>query len=346
MCVLKPEHGLEEKPVSLQIDTAAQVSVMSLNFLNKHFKCLKLSTPENKVTLLTADNRSILIAGTHNFEVLIGAKSEIIQFCIIKQGQTCLLGLPDIMKLGLKIDFGLLHEVMNHTNDKNSIMQISSEDDLQIFEIGAAWKASNNKRGAPKIMFFTPQHKVEVPQQKYISLYLICNDAEIQEWLYSRCLIWDCNCIVNVDDAECNTCLLTTLILSGLITPQCTIIILYSSNYACVLETNVDRFTALVNPSCDRFNRDMKTKQINAITVEAPGFVLSNDEMYFDPGQTDYKFSALNQVGPIDEGSFLKFEAYDLTNLCPICEVNGQKVFCDLNNEHCESLLNVKQKAG
>ena len=28
ICVLKPEHGLEEKPVSLQIDTVAQVSVM------------------------------------------------------------------------------------------------------------------------------------------------------------------------------------------------------------------------------------------------------------------------------------------------------------------------------
>ena len=34
ICVLKPEHGLEEKPVSLQIDTAAQVSVMCLNYLN------------------------------------------------------------------------------------------------------------------------------------------------------------------------------------------------------------------------------------------------------------------------------------------------------------------------
>ena len=58
----------------------------------------KLSMPKRKVTLLTANNRSILIAGTHNFEVLIGPKSKIIQFYIIKQGQTCLLGLPDIMK--------------------------------------------------------------------------------------------------------------------------------------------------------------------------------------------------------------------------------------------------------
>ena len=61
ICVLKSEHDFEEKPISLQIDTAAQVSVMSLIFLNKYFKYLKLSTPENKVMLLTADNRSILI---------------------------------------------------------------------------------------------------------------------------------------------------------------------------------------------------------------------------------------------------------------------------------------------
>ena len=118
MCVLKPEHGLEEKPVSLQIDTAAQVSVMSLNYLRKHFTCLKLTMPKSKITLLTADNRSILIAGTHNFEVLIGPKSEIIQFYIIKQGLTCLLGLPDIMKLGLKIDFGLLRDGMDESFDR------------------------------------------------------------------------------------------------------------------------------------------------------------------------------------------------------------------------------------
>ena len=100
ICVLRSEHGFEEKPISLQIDTAAQVSVMSLIFLNKHFKCLKLSSPKRKVSFLTADIRSILISGTHNFEVLIGPKSERIQFYIIKQGETCLLGLPDIVKWG------------------------------------------------------------------------------------------------------------------------------------------------------------------------------------------------------------------------------------------------------
>ena len=74
--------------------------------------------------------------------------------------------------------------------------------------------------------------------------------------------------------------------------------------------------------------------------------------MYFDPGfistdgQTDYKFSPLNQIGPIDESSFMRFEDYDLSNLCPICEGDGQKVFCNLNNEYSESLLRFKQKAG
>ena len=74
--------------------------------------------------------------------MLIGLKSEIIQFYIIKQGDTCLLGLPDIVKLGLKIDFGLLHEGRRDSNDINSIMQISGEDDLKIFGIGTAGKAS------------------------------------------------------------------------------------------------------------------------------------------------------------------------------------------------------------
>ena len=88
--------------------------------------------PSSNVTLLTADNRSILIAGTHNFEVIIGPKSVVIQFYIIKQGLTCLLGLPDIMRLGLKIDFGLLRDGSDQTYDNENIMQISSEYDLQV----------------------------------------------------------------------------------------------------------------------------------------------------------------------------------------------------------------------
>ena len=120
--------------------------------------------PKSKITLLTADNRSISIAGIHNFEVLIGPKSEIIQFYIIKQGLTCLLGLPDIMKLGLKIDFGLLRDGMDKSFDRNNIMQISSEYELQVFEIGSVGRNSTNARGTPKIMFFTPLHKVHVPE--------------------------------------------------------------------------------------------------------------------------------------------------------------------------------------
>ena len=55
--------------------------------------------------------------------------------------------------------------------------------------------------------------------------------------------------------------------------------------------------------------------------MEAPGIVLSDNEMYFDPGfistdgQTDFKFSPLNQIGQIDESSFIKFEDYNLSNL-------------------------------
>ena len=48
--VLRSVDNYEEVPISLQIDTAAQVSVMSLSFMNKHFKCLKLCTPGKRVS--------------------------------------------------------------------------------------------------------------------------------------------------------------------------------------------------------------------------------------------------------------------------------------------------------
>ena len=54
---------------------------------------------------------------------------------------------------------------MNKGLDRNKIMQISSESDLQIFEIGSVGRTPTNARGTPTIMFFTPQHKDEVPQQ-------------------------------------------------------------------------------------------------------------------------------------------------------------------------------------
>ena len=76
-------------------------------------------------------------------------------------------------------------------------------------------------------------------------------------------------------------------------------------------------------------------KNVNAITVEASEFVLSDDEIFFDPGfistdnQTKYKFDAINKVGPVDETLYLQFEDYNLSNLCSVCELDGQEVFCD-----------------
>ena len=170
---LRSVDNYEEIPISLQIDTAAQVSVMSLNFMNKYFKCLKLCKPVKSVTLLTADNRSIMIAGTHKFEVLIGDKSKIIQFYVIKQGETCLLGLPDIVRLGLKIDFELMQMGKKDTNDVESAMQISGEKDLRIYSLNSKSEDSLDTRKGSIIMHFTPHHKVEIQEQKPTSVSLI-----------------------------------------------------------------------------------------------------------------------------------------------------------------------------
>ena len=195
ICVLKPEHGSEEKPVSVQIDTAAQVSIMSLSFLRKHFSCLKLTKPQKKITLLTADNRSIKISGVYNFSVDISSISVLIKFYIIQQGMTCLLGLPDIVKLGLQINFGVLKDTSSHNPNFMNIQQISHETELSVFKTEITNKESNEMKGAPKIMFFTPLHKIHVPENTLISISLICNDDNIGDYLYFRCLVWDCNCI-------------------------------------------------------------------------------------------------------------------------------------------------------
>ena len=47
---LTPKGGCEEKPVTLTIDSAAQVSVMSLSFLEQNFPGHKPELPKNKVT--------------------------------------------------------------------------------------------------------------------------------------------------------------------------------------------------------------------------------------------------------------------------------------------------------
>ena len=195
---------------------------------------------------------------------------------------TCLLGLPDIVKLGLQINFGVLKDTSSQNPNFMNIQQISHETELSVFKTEITNKESNEMKGAPKIMFFTPLHKIHVPENTLISISLICNNGNIGDYLYFRCLVWDCNCIKKVGDDECKTCELTQPIFSGLITPQRTIHIVYKSEIACVLEPNVDMFTVLVNPNVSLFNKYMKIrKKINAITVEAPGFILSDDEIFF-----------------------------------------------------------------
>ena len=102
---------------------------------------------------------------------------------------TCLLGLPDIVKLGLQINFGVLKDTSYHNPNYMNIQQILHETELSVFKTDIAIRESNEMKGAPKIMFFTPLHKLHIPENTLISISLICNDGNIGDYLYFRCLV-------------------------------------------------------------------------------------------------------------------------------------------------------------
>ena len=102
---LTPKGGCEEKPVTLTLDSAAQVSVMSLSFLEQNFPEIKPELPKNKVRLIAADGKNMTFLGAVRFRVQINSKIQWISFFIIKEGNILLLGLPDLIKLKICINF-------------------------------------------------------------------------------------------------------------------------------------------------------------------------------------------------------------------------------------------------
>ena len=121
---------------------------------------------------------------------------------------TCLLGLPDIVKLGLQINFGILKDTSYQNANFINVQQISHDTERNIFKTDITNGGCNEVKGST-IMFFTPLNKIHVPEQTPISISLICNNVNIGDYLYFRCLVWDCNCIKKVGDNECKTCQLT-----------------------------------------------------------------------------------------------------------------------------------------
>ena len=97
-CIFNTKGGFEEKPVTLNIDSAAQVSVMSWAFFEQNFPGYKPELPKSKVRLISADGKNMTFLGAVKFRVQINAKIQWISFFIIKEGNILLLGLPDLIK--------------------------------------------------------------------------------------------------------------------------------------------------------------------------------------------------------------------------------------------------------
>ena len=95
-------------------------------------------------------------------------------------------------------------------------------------------------------------------------------------------LIFDCQCLEKITSVQCGSCQLTEPYLSSVISPERKINILYSTQYPCILEPGIDIFVGLVNSNNKQFCRFMTKKQINSISVEAPGFILEGDKLFFD----------------------------------------------------------------
>ena len=157
----------------------------------------------------------------------------------------------------------------------------------------------------PILLKFTVVSRIDIENCNKRSITLICNDTGICKYIYCRVLIFDCQCLEKIAGEQCGSCKLTEPYLSSVIDPERKINILYSAQYPCVLEPGVDIFVGLVNPNYKQFCRFMTKKQINSVSVEAPGFILEGNNLFFDQGHISTKEDSINEYKSINFDGFL-----------------------------------------
>ena len=339
-----------ETPLTLTLDSAAQASVMSLKFLNKHFPGIAPQKTNVKVRLIAADDKPITYMGFIEFYVQIKNTEEKVVFYIIKEGCMALLGLPQLISMKIKVDFGTLITGKNKQSECR-VLQITNESDFDI--CGENNSLNNEKRLKLRIMQFTLKFKTSVEIGKPISITLISLEKDINSLIYSRALIFDCSCISSEDLISCEMCRNIKPCLSSVIYPDGTIQILYVPPYSSVLEPNIDIFTGIVNPTYEQYSNYMNTQRVHHIRAEGPGIVNSgpDGELVFEPGfinenEEGYTFKDIQYHGPLSDKSFQNFVDYNITNICTICKNKGYKYFCKVSDVDCNSVQFFNEVAG
>ena len=204
----------------------------------------------------------------------------------------------------------------------------------------------------PILLKFTVVSRIDIKNCNKRSITLICHDTIICKYIYCRVLIFYCECLEKISSVQCGSCQLTEPYLSLVISPERKVNILYSTQYPCILEPGIDIFVGLVNPSYKQFCRFMTKKQINSISVEALGFILEGDNLFFYQGHISNKEDSINEYksihfdGFLKESKFMKYVDYNMSNVCQICANKGEKYLCNLNNLDCKSLDQFRKQSG
>ena len=345
IALLNPNNGFDEMPVTLTVDTAAQASVMSINFLQTNFPNLRPDKSEKNIKLIAADNKKITFIGNVKFDVQIKSLVKPVLFYIIKEGNIALFGLPDLVRFQIKLDFSSTN-YPDQTEAK--VYQIKDESELKICQI-ASDRISENKL-EPTLMKFTVLNKINVEKNRMISISLLGLGENIDRYIYCRAIIFDCDCMHDLDSKQCSTCQNSVPYFSSSMTPEKTINIVFKPDYPCVLEPQKDFFVGIMRPNYDQFCFFMNKKKINLISVEAPGFVNIENELIFEPGyiyeeeNPEYQYKSVEHNQQTNESKFMRFIDFDLTNICQVCICKGEKFFCNFKNVDCLSLLHFKVK--
>ena len=330
-----------EQLIIFQLDSGAQVSVISFSVFEKYFPHEKLVHPDSAVRLISADGRAIKVRGTVLLNLKVGIVSSEILFYIIFSGTSALIGLSDLITLKLKIDCGQLSakEPYKRINEIN--IRMVTETALEVPE--------------PQIVLWTVSKTYDVTAGKVTSLCLLPVGKFPSLEFYGNCIVFDCDCprqyehVKNLNNFEpCVSCKVNKPSLSSVVSPNRRIHFLYKSPISTQLSHSKDFFWSIFCPTPDLIHKCMyQNFGVKALAVQEPGWIMEGDSLEYDSGHVHLDREELmieNEVEPIGpDCNYKTFDEFMCSNVCDICKL-CELTFCDLENPRCLTVIGLKKK--
>ena len=349
----------EECDILFVVDTGAQISCIAYETYLLNFHMVKLN-PDNKTVIKGPSGNKLECVGYIQLQVVVTGILQSIQFYVLRDLQCNILGLQDIVKFQMQINFAEL-ENNDVSENKHKIKRLGSCSDVEILSRVDDRQTKSREQPVPsnprvseiesdsEVVKFTLMDPKLSMGFGDVELKLVMADIKPNKYMGIRFLISNCDCLEGQEVKQlelCENC--TVLYLSTPANYYGTIQIKYKADFKLI--DKATPFYGIAKPTTALMEglKEKANVRINKIRVQCPSIdYVQGGDIHFNLPQIDEgNIKLVPAPDNLKDTEFVEYQQFFNGNRCDSCK-HANLQYCDFKeNPACQEYIKLKTLIG